>query len=278
MEPERFLFGFSTPSNTRRTESRIHVEGTSAVSESLPMVTTAKVTVEGPAPMPTPVNLDRFKINDLRLDNLWVHVDGVVRGVSPSPIGGYQMVVASAQSRVKAIVQSGTPDEVAHFTPGTPVSFDGTYSAHADRFRRWRDFLVYTPTLAGIRIRRSVPAEDMKLQVAAMPLRTLFRYGTESSPATPIRISGIVTLSGSDGSFYVSDGDGGVQVAPAQGAGTVKPGTLVDVTGFLPANPSHLRLEDASWRVTGTRELPVAPVIQAESALDGSYEVALDSA
>jgi signal transduction histidine kinase/ActR/RegA family two-component response regulator len=247
---------------------RIHVEGTTAASESLPMVAASKVTIEEPAPMPTPVSLARFRINDDRFDNLWVHVDGVVRYVSPSPIGAFQMVVATDQCRTTAIVRSGTPAEAARFVPGTPVSFDGTYSAHADRFRRWRAFLVYTPSLSGIRIRRAGP----KPQVADLPLRTLFRYGSESSPATQVRIRGIVTLDGTDGSFFVSDGDGGVQVVPATGSESVKPGTFVEVTGFLPTDPSSLRIEDATWRGAGTRALPAAPVIQAESALDGSYE------
>jgi len=246
---------------------RIHVEGTTAASESLPMVAASKVTIEEPAPMPAPVSLARFRINDDRFDNLWVHVDGVVRYVSPSPIGAFQIVVATDQCRTTAIVRSGTAVEAARFVPGTPVSFDGTYSAHADRFRRWRTFLVYTPSLSGIRIRSAG-----KPQVADLPLRTLFRYGSESSPATQVRIRGVVTLDGTDGSFYVSDGNGGVQVVPATGSETVMPGTFVEVTGFLPTDPSSLRIEDATWRVTGTRGLPAAPVIQAESALDGSYE------
>jgi signal transduction histidine kinase/CheY-like chemotaxis protein len=252
--------------------SRIRVEGTSAVSESVPMVAAARVTVERPAPMPTPVSLARFKINDVRFDNLWVHVDGVVRRVSPYPTGGYQMIVATAQCRTKAIVHSGTAGEAARFTPGTPVSFDGTYSAHADRFRHWRDFLVYTPSFSRIRIQRFAPAAKREPQVVDMPLRALFRYGTESSPATQLRVRGTVTLGGTDGTFYISDGDGGVQVVPAHGFGTVAPGALVEVTGFLPDNPSDLRLEDATWRVLGSGAIPTAPVIQAESALDGSCD------
>ena len=251
---------------------RIHVEGTSGVSESVPMVVASKVTIEGPAPMPHPASLSAFKLNDVRLDNRWVHIDGVVRYVSPSPVGAFQMVVANEQYRATVIVRSGTAAEAAYFTPGTRVSLDGTYSAHADRFRRWRSFLVYTPALSGIRIRRSSSPADAQPRVVSLPLRTLFRYGTESSPAALVRFRGVVTLGGADGSFYVSDGDGGVQVAPAHGAGTVKPGALVEVTGFLPTDPSDLRIEDASWRVTGASELPTTPVIQAESALDGSYD------
>ena len=251
---------------------RIRVEGTSAVSESVPMVAASKVTIEEPAPMPTPVSLGGYKINDVRFDNLWVHVEGVVRSVSPSPIGAFQMVLATERCRTTVIVQSGTAAEAARFVPGTPVSFDGTYSAHADRFRRWRDFLVYTPSLSGIRIRRSAPEAGHDPQIEDLPLRTLFRYGSESSPAKPVRIRGIVTLDGSDGGFYVSDGDGGVRVVPVAGSDTAKRGTFVEVTGFLPSDPSNLRIEDATWRAGGARDLPAAPVIQAESALDGSYE------
>jgi signal transduction histidine kinase/CheY-like chemotaxis protein len=251
---------------------RIRVEGHSAGSESLPMVTASKVTIEAPAPMPAAFDLASVKVNDFQLDNSWIHVDGVVREVAPSPIGGYQMVVASARFRTTVMVQSGTATEAARFLPGMPVSFDGTYSAHADRFRRWRYFLVYTPSLSGIRIRQPAPVEGPGPQVEDLPLRNLFRYGSESSPEKPVRIRGIVTLRGTDGSFYISDGDGGVQVVPTPSAGTVKPGMLVEVTGFLPTSPSDLQIEDATWRVVGASSLPVAPVVQAESALDGSYE------
>ena len=251
---------------------RVRVEGHTAGSESLPMVTASKVTVEAPSPMPAAFHMASVKINDFRLDNSWIHVDGVVRAVSVSPLGGYQMVVANTQFRTTVMVRSGTSAEAARFLPGTPVAFDGTYSAHADRFRRWRYFLVYTPSLSGIRILPATLAAGREQQVADLPLRNLFRYGSESSPAKPVRIHGIVTLNGIDGSFYISDGDGGVQVVPAPGAGSVKPGMNVEVTGFYPTDPSDLQIQDATWRVAGGSSLPVAPVVQAESALDGSYE------
>jgi len=251
---------------------RVRIEGTSAASESVPMVAASKVTVEGPAPLPTPIELSRFRINDVRFDNLWVHIDGVVRRVSPSPIGAFQLVVSTEQYRTVVVAHTGTATEAARFVPGTPVSLEGAYSAHADRFRRWRYFMVYTPSLSGIRIRGPAPARGSGPPVLDMPLRTLFRYGSASSPTIPVRVRGIVTLDGADGSFYISDGDGGVQVAAAAGSGTVKPGTRVEVTGFLPTDPTSLRIEDATWSTASTMPLPEAPIVPAESALDGSYE------
>ncbi len=220
--------------------------------------------------MPSPVDMARFETNDSKLDNLWVHLDGVVRRISPDPAGGYQIVVATPRFRTIVIAQSGSAAEAALFVTGTPVSVDGTYSPRADRFRHWQDFQVFTPSLSGIG--RASPGAAVAPQVARLPLRSLFSYGTVSSPTVPVKVRGVVTLSSSDGSVYISDGEGGIQVVPAPGLAKVQPGTLIEVTGFLPNDPSLRRIEDASWTVIGPSAKPEAPTIQAESALDGSYE------
>jgi signal transduction histidine kinase/ActR/RegA family two-component response regulator len=251
---------------------RVRVEGTSSPGESVPLVAVSKIIVENRAPMPAPADLARFRINDARLDNLWVHLDGVARSVSPNPSGGYQMAIATPQFRTTVVVRSGTAVEASRFVPGTAVSLEGAYSPRSDRFRHWRDFQVYTPSLSGIRIRRSSPGAAAESQVKDVPLRSLFDYGTMFSSMVPIHIRGVVTLGTPDGGFYVSDGEGGVQVVPVAGSKMVQPGMLVELVGFIPNNPSQRRLEDATWSVIGASPLPEAPIIQAASALDGSYE------
>ena len=251
---------------------RICVEGTSFPGNSVPLVAVSKIIVGNRAPMPAPADLARFRINDARLDNLYVHLDGVARWVSPNPSGGYQMVVATPQFRTIVVMRSGTAAEASRFVPGTAVSLEGTYSPRSDRFRHWLDFRVYTPSLGGIRIRRAHPGAGSEPQVASLPLRSLFGYGRVSSSTVPIRTRGVVTLGAPGGSFYLSDGEGGAQVVPVAGSKMVKPGMLVEVTGFLPNDPTEIRLEDATWSFAGTSPLPEAPIIQAESAIDGSYE------
>jgi signal transduction histidine kinase/CheY-like chemotaxis protein len=251
---------------------RVRVEGTSLPGDAATSVAVSRMTVEDRASMPAPVELARFKVNDVRLDNLWVHLDGVVRWVSLDPSGEYRMIVATPQFRTGVVVRSGTAAEAALFIPGTAVSLDGTYSPQSDRFRHWRDFQVYTPTLHGVHIRPSSPVAGSGSQATYLLLRSLFSYGTESSPMAPVHVRGVVTLSGADGNIYISDGEGGVQVVPVAGRAPVKPGTLVEVIGFLPNDPSQRRIEDATWKIVGASRPPEAPVIQPESALDGSYE------
>ncbi len=252
--------------------SRVRVEGVSFSGDTAPSVVVAKISVEGPDRMPVSADLGSFKLNDLRLDNLWVGLEGVVRWVSPEPSGGYRLVVATPQLRATVFARSGTAAEAALLAPGTPVYLEGTYSPESDRFRHWRNFRIYTPSLSGIRIRRSSRGGTVHSQTTDVPLRSLFSYGTESSPTVPIHFRGVVTLDAVDGSVYVSDGEGGIQVIPVSGLTAVKPGVLIEVTGFLPIDPSLRRIEDATWKIVGPSPLPTAPIIQPESALDGSYE------
>jgi signal transduction histidine kinase/ActR/RegA family two-component response regulator len=251
---------------------RVRVEGTSTPGNTATSVAASKITVEDRAPMPAPVDLAHVEVDDAGLDNVWVHLDGVVRWVSPAPAGGYQITVATSQFRTTVFVQSGTAAEASRFVPGTAVSLDGTYSPQSDRFRHWRSFRVYTPSLSGIRMQRTAPGARVEPQVLSLRLRSLFDYGTVSRPTVPVQVRGVVTLRGPDGTMYISDGEGGVQVAPVAGLQAAMPGTLVEVTGFLPNNPLQRRLEDATWRVLGASHLPEAPIIQAEDTLDGSYE------
>ena len=251
---------------------RVRVEGVTLPGDAATSIAVSKIIVEDRALMPAPVELARFKVNDVRLDNLRVHFEGVVRWVAPDPLGGYRLIVATPQFRTAVLARSGTAKEAALFVPGTAVSLEGVYSPLSDRFRHWRDFQVYTPSLDAIRIQRASAGAGSGSKPTYLPLRSLFGYGMESSPMVPIHVRGVVTLSGPDGNIYISDGEGGVQVVPVAGRTPVKPGTLVEVTGFLPNDPSQRRIEDATWKVVGGGRSPEAPIIQPESALDGSYE------
>lgn len=108
--------------------SRIRVQGTSSPGDAVPSVAVSKMTVEGRAPMPAPADLKDFRLNDVRLDNLWVHLEGVARWVAPNPAGGYRMAIATPQFRTTVVVGFGTPQEASRIIPGTPVSLEGTYS------------------------------------------------------------------------------------------------------------------------------------------------------
>ncbi len=250
----------------------IRVEGTTSPGDAAPSIAVTKIVREGRAAMPAPVDLEKFEINDIRLDNLWAHLDGVVRWMAPDPAGGYQLVMATPRFRTTVNVRSGSAAEAALYVPGTTITLDGTYSPRADRFRHWRDFEVFTPSFNLVRIRRPAPGAHDEPQVSEMSLSRLFYYGTVSSPTTPTRLRGVVTLRTSDGNFYVSDGQGGVLVVPVADQKPVKPGMFLELTGFLPHDPVQRRIEDATWTVLGERPPPEAPVIQPESALDGSYE------
>ena len=252
--------------------SRIRVEGTTAPGETATIVNVSKATVEGTGAMPKPAELAKFQINDSNLDNLWVHVDGVVRRTTPDISGGYQVVVATRQFRTTVMAAAGAAAQAAQLVPGTEVSLDGMYSPHSDRFRHWIDCRVYITSLDRIHLVPRAPGAPVTPRIVDAPLRSLFSYGMESSPTVPIRVRGVVTLVVPGGSFYLSDGVGGVQTGPAANGEKVRPGTLVEVTGFLPNDPLRHRLEDAVWTTIGPKPLPEAPLIPAESAFDDSYE------
>lgn len=251
---------------------RVRVEGVTSAGQIAPTVAVSKVVAGDRAPMPASVDLARHRTSDPDLDNRWVHLDGVVRSVSTDPVGGYSMVVATPQFRTIVPVLSGTAAEAAQFVPGTAIALDGTYSPTSDRFSHWRDFRIFTPSFRGIRIRSSTPGHAVQARAVTIPLRNLFDHGTVSSPTVPIGIRGVVTLSAPDGSIYVSDGQGGVQVVSVAGSKPVGPGTLVEITGFLPIDPLQRRIEDATWKIIGASPAPEALVIQPESALDASFE------
>lgn len=251
---------------------RVRVEGVTSAGQIAPTVAVSKVVAGGRAPMPASINLARHRTSDPGLDNRWVHLDGVVRSVSTDPSGGYAMSVATPQFKTLVSVLSGTAAEAARFVPGTAISLDGTYSPTSDRFSHWRGFRIFAPAFSGILIRPSTPGYGAQARAVSVPLRNLFDHGTVSSPTVPIRLRGVVTLSAPDGSIYISDGQGGVQVAPVAGNEPAGPGTLVEITGFLPIDPIQRRIEDATWKIIGVSPSPEAPVIQPESALDSSFE------
>jgi signal transduction histidine kinase/CheY-like chemotaxis protein len=251
--------------------SQVRVTGHSQAGETAPIVVPDRIFVERPGRLPEAVDLQSTELNAARLDNLWVHAAGAVRSLVRNPNGEAEMMVATERFRTRVTLQSASPERCARLAPGTPVALEGVYSSESDPLRHWTGFQIFVSSLEDVRVIGASPARQGRA-LEKQPLRGLFGYGAATSPMKPVRVEGVVTLSNPDGSVYISDGIGGVQVIPVPGQAQVQPGSALDVTGFLPNDPQQRRLEDAVWRFTGTAPLPEALRIAADDAVDGREE------
>ncbi len=251
--------------------TQVRLLGRTRPGDFAPIVAPDRLICVGRSAVPRPVNLRFPEINDGRLDNRWVRFRGAVRSLVLAASGEGEMAVANEHFRTVVTFQSVSPEQAARLQPGTPVELEGIYKAHNDPLHHWTNFQVFVPRLDAVRVSAEPVAAARRVAVSHA-LGSLFTYGAPTSPMQPVRVSGVVTLANPDGSLYLSDGAGGIQVIPVPGQARVRPGAALEVTGFLPNDPLQRRIEDAVWRVTGAAALPEAPVIVAENAIDGSQE------
>ena len=105
--------------------------------------------------------------------------------------------------------------------------------------------------------------------IASIP--DLLRFNGKDSLGNRVRVQGTVTLTDSEGAFYVQDSAAGMRVE-TRGPVLVKPGERVDVVGFPARGEISPKLRNADYRKLPPVPAPSPAAITLKQALDGDYD------
>jgi signal transduction histidine kinase len=247
---------------------RLEIEGFTGPGDYAPVIVAQKVTDLGEGGLPSPASPTFQKMMTGEYDSQWVVLRGVVRnqwGQTNATI----LALSTGDNVIKVSIRtppSGAGGDQGRSLIDAGVEVQGVCSTIFDEHRRLQNVELQVPSWSQLTVKEQPPAEPFQLGVT--PAGGLLEFHPGGRELHRVHMMGLVNLRQPDGTFYLQDASGGIQVDPSQSMGRVEVGSTVEVVGFPVITGRHPALQDAQVRQLRVR-IPIEPAdIKIESPLD----------
>jgi signal transduction histidine kinase len=207
---------------------KVELQGFSAPGDYAPIVIAQQIRTMGKAPLPPPQSVSFQKMMTGSYDSQWVQLKGVVRNqwwsTNLTTLGLY-----TGDGVVKILVpeQQNAPPPRNYIDAAVELS--GVCTTQFDERRRLQGVEVQVPDWSQVRVTEATVEDPFTLPVK--PIAGLLQFAPGSGDLHRTRVMGVVLLKLRDGTFYLQDASGGIQIQP-QSQVPVRVGSAADVVGF----------------------------------------------
>jgi len=148
------------------------------------------------------------------------------------------------------------------------VSFNG-------RLRQMTAIRMFAPLVEDFVVEEAELSDPFREPI--VPLNSIAQYRKDSAPGKRVHVRGTVTLQRPGEDFFLQDATGGLRVRTRQ-TGTLAAGDKVDAGGFPDFENFLAALQDATFRKTSEKLVPVPPrPVTTEELQDGLHHASLIS-
>ena len=208
---------------------RIQLKGFSAPGDFAPIIVSQSVLVLENSSLPVPQSASFARVMSGNFDSQWVSLRGVVReqwlDTNSSTLGLF-----AGEGLLKVALPTAPPAWRGTNLVDASVEIHGVCRTIFDERRRLQGVELEVPDWDQVMVREPAVANPFTLPVKAV--NNLFEFQAGSGELHRIRLMGVVTLRSSDGSFYLQDGSGGIEIQPQGTVGAFQVGAMADVVGF----------------------------------------------
>jgi signal transduction histidine kinase len=246
----------------------VQVSGLAKMGRYSPIIDSPTIKPEetGPTIKPRPISLGQVYLGGL--DAQWVEFTGVVRTQTILD-NRFRLELADPPYRIPVWIPNYQGYEALRL-PGSLVRICGVVGACVSDRHQLEGFQVFANTLADIAVLRPPPGEPF-----SMPVRLISNLKTHyfrRDDLARARVHGTITLVRLGRGFFVQDATGGLEVQTQAPPDGLRPGTAVDVVGYLTPGLVASRLEDALVRVLGTNALPQPAPSSSDELFSGRHD------
>ncbi|MFO1497881.1 MAG: ATP-binding protein [Verrucomicrobiota bacterium] len=230
-----------------------------------PQLINATARILGQTNLPVPVMVMLDDLSDGHLDAQWVQVDGVVRRVTKQE-GRVRMELTTPKGRFNVLMSDFTDHPAPSHLLDALVSVRGACGALVNARGQLSGITLHVPSLEQIKTLEAPPSDPF--EVTTTPAIEVTRFNPDRLAGRRVKVSGVVTLSlqGQGHGFWVQDRSGGIRVHSTQ-TNELKTGDAVEVLGFPAMGDFSPRIEEATYRKTGSAPLPTPLETTAEQLL-----------
>ena len=240
----------------------VELDGFSGPGDFAPIVTGPRVRVIGQGVLPDPMKVDIEQLLTGVADSTWVELRGIVHSITT--VDGRPWLGITSGSHQFQVDVAGVKEVPASLL----YSRIRVRGVCAPRFNFKRQILGIQVRVGGPRF-IDVEAPPPTLSVRA--IEELLQYAPDTLGDDPQRVRGTVLLSHPVGPTYISDATGGVMIHNHAEA-HLKPGDVVEVTGFTQPGSFNPVLRDAELRTVGTAALLEPPLLTVQDILEEGWD------
>ena len=212
-----------------RSGQRVEVEGFTGPGDYAPILLGQSARVLGEEALPTPEMVSFRKLMSGNFDSQWVLLKGVVRnqwlGTNSSTLALF-----TGDGLIKVAVSGQAESLGLRSLVDAAVEVQGVCRTIFDDHRRLQGVELEVPGWEQVSFKEGATADPFTLPVK--PVNELFQFHAEGTELHRAHLVGVVTLRASDGSFYLQDDSGGIQIQPGPAGSSLDIGTTVEVVGF----------------------------------------------
>ena len=240
----------------------VEIAGETAPGAFVPVVFARRMRLTGKGALPPPVAAATEDLLNGSMDSQWTELAGIVRSVSPA-FGAAQMTVAVGQHLIPVYV-AAAPATLQHLVDAK-VRLSGVCITRFNAARQFIGIALLVP--GGDPIRVVEPPGPLETR----PISTLLQFSRARNPGHRVLLRGVVALSQRKGPTWIVDQTGGAMIADHDPI-DLKPGDVVNVTGFPVAGLYRPLLEQGSIQKIATGAAPRAIHVVVDDAADGSHD------
>ncbi|MCR9197402.1 MAG: ATP-binding protein [Planctomycetaceae bacterium] len=249
---------------------RVVVRGESDPGGFSSMVMASRVQRIGDGRLPDPRLVPAARVLSGAEDSQWLTLTATVESVERSQ-KNLVLNLRGIQENFpfQAVLCSGARHHKRKNWVGSEIKFHGVCGTRANANRQAVGVYVHIPGIEHVEFLNQ--ASEDPFAIPRMAISDLFKFNPEAAESVrQVRISGVVTYSGSSGEVAVQDDGQGILLRLQQDD-QPQPGDQIDVIGY-PILNSQQRLQATQWRRTGRVELPTARSISVDEILDQSFD------
>ena len=251
---------------------KVEIEGFTGPGDYAPVLICQTVKVIGPEALPAPEVVTFRKLMSGNFDSQWVLLKGVIRN-QWGATNSSSLALFTGEGVIKVVAPGTAQGRSTQSLVDATVEAQGVCRTIFDDHRRLQSVEIQVPDWKYIDIKE--PATDDPFKLPVRTVADLFQFHAEASGLHRARLVGVVTLRLADGSFYLQDGSGGLQIQAAQISSSIEIGSTVDVVGFPVIVDQMAMLQDAVVHTLkdGT---PVEPVdLKPDGTLEDTLQATL---
>jgi signal transduction histidine kinase len=208
---------------------RIQIKGFTGPGDFAPVVISQTLRPLGDTDFPAPEAASFRKLMSGNFDSQWVALKGVVRNQWLAT-NSSTVALFAGDGLLKVVLPAAPPEWRKTNFVDASIEVHGICRTLFDEHRRLQGVEIQTPSWTQFTIREARAVDSLTLPVKAV--NDLFQFQAGGGEIHRVRLMGVVTYRSADGSFYLQDGSGGIQIQPGQPIPGLTVGVLADVAGF----------------------------------------------
>lgn len=252
---------------------RVQIQGFSGPGDYAPIIISQTIRAIGEDAFPSPESVTFAKLMGGNFDSQWVSLKGVVRNEWITT-NSSTLALFAGDGLVKVILPGPAPQSGSPTLIDASIEVQGVCCTLFDDRRRLQGVEIQVPDWKQLAV-KEVPTDD-PFKLPVKPVNDLFQFHADAGESHRVRLMGVVTLRRADGSLYLQDGSGGIQIQPASTTPGLRIDAMVDVAGFPVIVDKRAMLQEAIVHCLRRASTPIEPAeLKPDTALEETLQATL---